>query len=107
MDVMKRNLLLALVLSAFVAAPALAVTTIEETTETEYLINSGYSELMAEDIFMEKNRVNGKPIEPLYEKKHGFWAKLYNGVCGYFDPSIDTVDRLHHDVHPSPTFTDL
>lgn len=107
MGVMKRNLLFAIILSAFIAYPAIAEVTVEETTDTEYLINAGYSQQTVEDVFMQKNRVSGKPVEPLYEKKHNRWANFYKRVFGYIDPSIDNADRLHHDVAPSPSFSDL
>ena len=107
MGVMKRNLLFTIILSAFIICPAIAEITVEETTDAGYIINSGYSEQTAETIFMQKNRVTGKPVEPLYEKKHNKWANFYKKVFGYIDPSIDSADRLHHDVATSPTFSDL
>lgn len=104
---MKRNLLLAIILSAFIVFPAKAAVTVGETTEPEYVINAGYSQQTAEDVFMMKNRVNGKPIEPLYSKKHNKVTNFYKKVWGYLDPSIDEADRLHHDISPSPSFSDL
>ena len=104
---MKRNLLFAIILSAFIAYPAIAEVTVEESTDAEYLVNSGFSKQTAEDVYMQKNRVAGKPIEPLYEKKHSGLATFYKRVFGYIDPSIDEADRLHHDVAPSPSFSDL
>ena len=104
---MKRNLLFAIVLAAFVTVPVLAAVTVEEMTEPEYIINAGYSQQTAEDVFMQKNRVNGKPVEPLYTKKHNKITNFYKRVWGYLDPAIDEADRLHHDVSPSPSFSDL
>jgi len=107
MDIMKRNLLLAVVLSAFVTIPAMASMTVEQGTDAEYLINSGYSKSTAEEVFIEKNRVTGKPIEPLYQGKYDGIKKGYKWFWGYFDPAIDRADRIHHDVQDSPSFADL
>ena len=104
---MKRNLFYAIVLAAFIAVPAMAAVSVEETTDAEYVINSGYSQLTAEDVYMLKNRATGKPVEPLYAKKHSKLANFYKRIWGYIDPSIDEADRLHHDIAPSPSFTDL
>ena len=75
MGVMRRNLLFLLVAAAFISAPAMAELTVEQTTDAEYVINSGYSQAMAEDIFLLKNRANGKPTEPLYEKSQNKFVR--------------------------------
>ena len=107
MGVMRRNLLLALVFSALISVPAMAAVTVEETTDAEYLLNSGYSQMTAEDVFMQKNRVNGKSVEPLYEKAQNKALNVCRKLYSYIDPSIDEPDRLHHDVSPSPSYSDL
>ena len=107
MGVMRRNLLFLAALCAFIAAPAMAAVTVEETTDAEYLINSGYSQAVAEDVFMTKNRVSGKPIEPLYEKPQNKFVRVCKKFYAYIDPAVDTDDRLHHDIHMSPSFSDL
>ena len=107
MGVMRRNLLFLAALCAFIAAPAMAAVTVEETTDAEYLINSGYSQAVAEDVFMTKNRVSGKPIEPLYEKSQNKFVRVCKKFYAYIDPAVDTDDRLHHDIHMSPDFSDL
>ena len=107
MGVMRRNLLLSLVFAAFISAPALAAITVEETTDAEYLINAGYSQMTAEDVFMQKNRANGKPIEPLYEKSQNKFVKAWRIFHAYVDPGLDEPDRIHHDIKPSPSISDL
>lgn len=107
MGIMRREILLGIALFAFMVLPGFAAVTIEETTDAEYLLNTGYSELMAEDVFMSKNRANGKPIEPLYEKSQNRFIKTCRKIYSYIDPAQDNVDRLHHDVKPSPTWSDL
>lgn len=109
MGVMRRNLLLVLALFLAMGIPAGATLTVEEQTSPEYIINNGYSEATAEEVMIVKNRVNGKPVEPLYEKKYSknkfvrFWQNVYS----YIDPSIDSDERLHHDIHMSPSYKDL
>jgi len=104
---MKRNLLFAIALCAFIAVPAKAAVTLEEAADAEYLINQGYSQVMAEDVFMCKNRAAGKPIEPLYEKSQNKFVRLCRKFYAYLDPGVDAVDRLHHEIKPSPSFSDL
>ena len=104
---MRRNLLLALVFSALISVPAMAAVTVEETTDAEYLLNSGYSQMTAEDVFMQKNRVNGKSVEPWDEKAQNKALNVCRKLYSYIDPSIDEPDRLHHDVSPSPSYSDL
>lgn len=107
MGAMKRNLLFAIALMAFITVPVMAAVTVEESTDAEYLINSGYSQSMAEDVFMLKNRISGKPAEPLYEKSQNVFVKGWKKFYAYLDPAQDNEDRLHHDVKLSPSYTDL
>lgn len=108
MGVMKRNLLLFGILAiAFAAMPAFASVTVEQSTEPEYIINSGFSEVLAEEVFVSKNRANGKSIEPLYDKSKNRFTKFCRGLYGYTFPEIDTYDRIHHNVKMSPSWSDL
>ena len=107
MGVMRRNLLFAMVLTALISVPVMAAMTVEESTDAEYLINGGYSQMAAEDVFMAKNRASGKAIEPLYEKSQNKFVRACKKFYGYIDPSIDEQDRIHHDIQPSPSYSDL
>ncbi len=107
MGVMKRSLILILGLTLFTVMPTMAAVTVEETTDAEYLMNSGYSQLTAEDVFVQKNRATGKPIETLYDTSSNKLVNLWKRFYAYLDPGIDSVDRVHHDIKPSPSFTDL
>ena len=104
---MKRNLLFAMALAALMTVPAGAAVTVEESTDAEYLINAGFSQVMAEDVFMQKNRALGKPIEPLYETSDNALVKGWKKFFSYLDPAQDNVDRIHHDIKLSPSATDL
>ena len=104
---MKRNLLFAMILMAFVSVPSFAEMTVEQSTDAEYLINSGFSQAVAEDIFMLKNRATGQPIEPLYDKSQNVFVKAWKKFYSYVDPGQDTYDRLHHDIKHYPSRTDL
>ena len=107
MGVMKRNLLLVLALFTIACAQSNAAVTAEQVTEPDYVINSGYSEATAEEIMLVKNRVNGKPAEPIYERGHNRFVRFCRNVFGYLDPAQDTDERIHHDVHMSPSAKDL
>ncbi len=104
---MRRKLLFAMALSAFMVMPSLAAMTVEESTDAEYLINQGYSQAAAEDVFIQKNRATGKPIEPLYEKTQNRFVKFCKTLYGYADPAQEEFDRIHHDVKLSPSYSDL
>ena len=104
---MNKNLLLVVALCAFAVAPSIASVTLEESTDAEYLYNQGYSQLTVEDVFMLKNRVNGQPIEPLYEKSQNKFVRACRKLYASLDPGLDEPDRLHHDVSPSPALSDL
>ena len=107
MGVMKRSLLVFAIIFAF-GIPANAAITTEQMTDPGYVINNGYSEALAEEIIISKNRNVGKPVEPLYESKHqNKFVRFCRNLYGYIDPSIDTEQRYHHDIQMSPSWKDL
>ena len=107
MGIMKRNLLLILALFTIACIQSGAAVTVEQSTEPDYLINNGYSETTAEEIMLVKNRVNGKSAESAVLKKHNKFVRFCRNVYGYLDPSQDTDERIHHDIHMSPNYKDL
>ena len=107
MGAMKRNLLLVLALFTFACVQANAAVTVEQLTEPDYVINNGYSEATAEEILLIKNRVNGKPAEPIYDRRYNRFVRFCRNVYGYLDPAFDTDERIHHDIHMSPSPKDL
>ena len=103
-----RKVLLVFAILAVTNICANASVTIEQSTDPEYLINSGYSEAMAEDVFMSKNRVKGQTIEPLYEKSNNKFVRFWKNAFSYIDPALDnSEERYHHDIHLSPSWRDL
>ena len=104
---MKKNFLFLLLILSMTVISVKADMTVEESTDAEYLINAGYSQITAEDVYMLKNRVNGKPIEPLYEQSSNKLVKCWRKFFSYLDPAQDAQDRLHHDVKMQPSFSDL
>ena len=104
---MKRSLLFGFVLAIFMVSPAIAAVTIEEASDTECLINSGYSQALAEDVFVQKNRASGIPPEALYEKSDNFFIKCWRKLYSYADPAQEAPDRIHHDIKLAPHYTDL
>ena len=107
MGVMKRNLVLLVAICAAFCLKANASVTLEQTTDPEYLINGGYSEMTAEEVVVMKNRVAGQSVEPLYEKSHNKFVRFWRNLYGYIDPASDSDERLHHDIQPSPSWRDL
>lgn len=107
MGVMKRNLLLITAICLAFSLRASASITPEQASDPEYLINSGFSEMAAEEVEVMKNRTAGKPVEPLYDKSHNKFVRFWRNIYGYIDPAVDTDERLHHDIHPSPSWRDL
>ena len=107
MGTMKRNLFLTMTLLAFACVPAIASVTVEQATEPDYMINSGYSEATAEEVMIMKSRTSGLPAEPLYDKGHNKFVRFWRNVYGYLDPAQDTDERIHHDIHMSPNVRDL
>lgn len=105
MGAMKRSIFLVFALLMF-SVSANAAVTVEQTTEPDYIINSGYSEATAEEILMLKNRVNGQPAEPIYERSHNKFVRFCRNIYGYLDPAQDTDERIHHDIHMSPSMKD-
>lgn len=107
MGVMRRNLFLVLALFTALCIGARADITPAEQTSPEYLINNGYSEATAEQVMIQKQRVNGDSIEPLYERKHNKFVRFWQNFYSYLDPAIDNQERYHHDIHQSPSVRDL
>ena len=87
---MKKGLFLLLILG-LCSVPSGASITVEETTDAEALINGGYSQALAEDVFVQKNRVTGQPVEPLYEKSQNKFVKLCRIIR-----SLHQTSRNHH-----------
>ena len=104
---MKKNLLFLFALILFLTAPSFADITLEEATDAEYLINSGYSQALSEDVFILKNRATGKTIEPLYEKPSNIVVKGWRKLFSYIDPAQEAYDKIHHDIKLAPSFSDL
>lgn len=104
---MRKSLLFLLIASAFISMPAFAAITVEESTDAEQLINSGYSEAFAEDVFIIKNRALGQPVEPLYEKSQNKFVRGWKKFYAYIDPAQENEDRVHHNIQLSPSTYDL
>ena len=104
---MRKNLLLVLALFTAICVSVRAEVTPEQLTDPEYMINGGYSEVTAEEVLILKNRANGRPCEPLYEKKQNILVRGWKKFYSYIDPAQDSDERLHHDIKMSPSFSDL
>ena len=107
MGVMKKNLILVMALFTFTCVQSNAAITVEQMTEPDYIINNGYSEATAEEIMLIKNRTNGKPAESASLKSRNKFVRFCRNLYGYLDPAQDTDERIHHDIHMSPSYKDL
>ena len=107
MGVMRRNLLLVLALFTVLCVSVRAEVTPQELTDPEYMINGGFSEATAEEVFIQKNRTAGKPCEPLYEQNNNKFVRFLKNCYSYLDPTQDSEQRYHHDIKQSPSWSDL
>jgi len=108
MEIMRRRvILLSLILSAIAVIPAMAAVTPEQVTDPEYLLNQGYSQLTAEDVLVLKNRASGRPAETLYDHNNNVMVRAWKAFWGYVDPAREEADRIHHNIKPSPSYSDL
>ena len=103
---MRKNFLLVLALFATFSLTVKADVTPEQLIDPEYLINSGYSSVTAEEVLISKNRSLGKPCETLYEENQNILVRGWKKFLGYIDPAQDT-ERIYHDVKMYPAATDL
>ena len=104
---MRKNIFLVAALFAVMCIDVRADISPAERIDTEYLINNGYSEAMAEHVLMMVNRIQGNPAEPLYEKRRNGFMKFLHNWYVYLDPTIDNLERYHHDIQMAPSKTDF
>lgn len=104
---MKRVFLLVVAISTVLCLQSNAAVQTEQLTDSAYMYNGGYSEATAEEVLIAKNRANGKPSEPIYNKSYNKFVRFCRNVYGYLDPASDTDERIHHDIHMSPSAKDL
>ena len=109
MDIMKRRFILLSLVSMMAVVPAMASIGADQFSDPEFMVNQGYSQQVAEDAFVQKNRATGQPIEPLYNssRNRNIFVKGWKAFWGYLDPARDEADRIHHDISPTPSFRDL
>ena len=104
---MKRVFLLVVAISTVLSLQSNATVTSDQLTDSAYMYNNGYSEATAEEVLIQKSRVSGKPSEPIYDKSYNKFVRFCRNVYGYIDPASDTDERIHHDIHMSPSAKDL
>ena len=104
---MKRSLLIVTALMLGFFSNSQASITVDNMTDPEYMINSGYSEATAEEVLIAKKRTNGQPAERLYEKDQNKFVRFWRNLYAYIDPAWDSDERIHHDIQQSPSYHDL
>ncbi len=107
---MKTKLLLIAILATMVQLQSSASVSVDETTSTNYIKNSGFSAQTADLVNVSKARAVGEeyytPDEAAYRKQNKFvrfWRKLYV----YTDPGAEDYSFYHHDTDTTPSYTDL
>ncbi len=107
---MKLKLVILTLLISAVGLAASAFVTVEQTTDRDYVHNSGFSLITGDMIDISKARARGEEFytsnEKLYRQKTPgtrFWWRLYQ----YTDPAAEDYSFFHHDTTPYPTQTDL
>lgn len=108
MGVMRKFLLLSAVvlLSAGIAK---AEVTPDEYLDPSYIMNSGFSEMMAADAIIHQSRANGVPAMNIEEKAYHSkpFIKAVRKTFIYLDPALDDDYRYHHDIKMTPQYNDL
>ena len=81
----------------------------DEYLDPGYMMNAGYSEMMAADAIIHQSRSNGVPAmnieEKAYHKKPFIHA--VRKVFIYLDPALEDDNRYHHDIKLTPQYNDL
>ncbi|MBO5386214.1 hypothetical protein J6A64_07855 [bacterium] len=105
---MKKLLLLAIAVT--IPAMAQAAISVDQTTDSERLIRSGYSKQTADIVNVGKARATGQEYytddEKAFKKQNKFvrfWRKLYV----YADPAAEDYSYYHHSTDTSPSYSDL
>ena len=108
MGVMKKILLLAIVALSTVGV-AKAVVTPDETLEPGYMMNTGYSELMAADVILAQSRTAGVEAPDIQDKPyyHNPFVKAVRNVFIYLDPALESDYRFHHNIKLTPSYDEL
>lgn len=106
---MKKVLLVAILVTV-AQIQAKAVISVDQTTNAERLLNSGYSTQTADMVNVSKARANMleyyTPDEEAFKKQNKFvrfWRKLYV----YTDPAAEDYSFYHHDTDTVPKYDDL
>ncbi|MBQ3310851.1 hypothetical protein IJG72_02105 [bacterium] len=86
------------------AGAAFAEVTVEEASSKEYLLNSGFSELMTEHVNLVKAMANNEEYK---SGRRGGYKYVLRKIRQYIDPGYDDGTLLQHDIKMHPSFTDF
>ena len=99
-----------LLIAAFIALPAVATITVEESSSYKYLYGHGHSKDTAEIVQASKASLNGEhyamSAEREYEASNPF-SKFVRNIFTYFDPALDHHTFMNHSINPTPSVNDL
>ncbi len=106
---MKKYLLI-LSLAAIVTLPAYAELTVDDTVNSEYLINHGYSKDTARIVNKNIAQQNGEPLSEEVEKEYYNQpvVKYVRRFFMYLDPSLDDHSFMNdHSMNTTSRYDDL
>ena len=105
---MKKILLLSAVMLLSVGLVKAEVSP-DEYLDPSYMMNGGYSELMAADAIIHQSRANGVPAMNIEEKAYHRkpFINAVRKVFIYLDPALEDDYRYHHDIKLTPQYNDL
>ncbi len=106
---MKKYFLI-LALTAIITLPACAELTVDDTVNSEYLINHGYSKETSRMVTKNIAQHHGEPLSEEIEKEYYNQpvVKYVRQFFMYLDPSLDNHTFLNdHSMNPSSRYDDL
>jgi hypothetical protein len=106
---MNKKLLL-LTIMAFAAIPVFASVTVPQTTESEYVIDNGFSAVTAEMIQRGKANALAVPYisdEEIRMEEMPALQRVLVKFQKYFDPAADSDQFMNHDIRKTPDINDL
>lgn len=103
---MKKILLL---MALFIALPAFAELTVEDTSSDIYLKNHGHSSAIINAVNKSKAQANGETFEePIEREEYNIpVVKYFRKLIMYLDPSLDDHSFMNHEIHTAPSYEDL
>lgn len=107
---MKTRLLLIAALAIIVQLQSSAAISVDQTTNPQYLKNTGYSDALSSDVSVVKARGLGQEYytqDEVTYKNMTPVAKFLRKFYVYTDPAAEDYSFTHHDTTTVPKYTDF